>query len=449
MDTIHCFLSTHIFLFTGLGATGPVLTIIFLLACSALISSSEVAMFSLTPVQRADLQLSKNSSDRHILDLLELPDKETGPKRLLASILIANNAINIAIVLLAQDLVTMMFPVGDYPTWVKTMIDVVAITFVIVLFGEVIPKVYATGNNLKVARVMALPLKIVQWFLQPVTWMLMKTSGLLEDRLKASSRGNISVDELGHALELTADDDRTAEEHKILEGIVTFGAKEAGQIMTPRTDIVFLQHDYTFPEVMEVVMDKGYSRLPVIKSSPDEILGFLFIKDLLAISDATDYDWITLVKQPFFVPENKKIDDLLQQFQQTKTHLAIVVDEYGGTSGLVTLEDILEEIVGEISDEFDEEELQYSKLDDHNYVIEAKIALVDMYRLLDIDGEPFEEYRGDSSTLGGFLLEQHGSIPQRGDVINFQDFVFFIEAADKRRIKRVKITLPEQISNNN
>jgi len=406
-------------------------------------------MFSLTPVQRADLQLSKNSSDRHILDLLELPDKETGPKRLLASILIANNAINIAIVLIAHDLVTVWFPVGDYPTWVKTMIDVVAITFVIVLFGEVIPKVYATGNNLKVARVMALPLKIVQWLLQPVTWMLMKTSGLLEDRLRPSSRGNISVDELGHALELTADDDRTAEEHKILEGIVTFGAKEAGQIMTPRTDIVFLQHDCTFPEVMEVVMDKGYSRLPVIRSSPDEILGFLFIKDLLAISDATDYDWMTLVKQPFFVPENKKIDDLLQQFQQTKTHLAIVVDEYGGTSGLVTLEDILEEIVGEISDEFDEEELQYSKLDDRNYVIEAKIALVDMYRLLNIDGVPFEEFRGDSSTLGGFLLEQHGSIPQRGDVINFQDFVFLIEAADKRRIKRIKLTLPEQITSNN
>lgn len=449
MDTIHCFLSAHLFLITGLGAAGPILTIVFLLACSALISSSEVAMFSLTPVQRTDLQHSKNTADRHILDLLELPDKETGPKRLLATILIANNAINIAIVLLAQDLVTMFFPAGDYATWVKTLIDVVAITFVIVLFGEVIPKVYATGNNLKVARLMALPLKIVQWLLKPVTWMLMKTSGLLEERLKESSRGNISVDELGHALELTADDDRTAEEHKILEGIVTFGAKEAGQIMTPRTDIVFLHHDYTFIEVMEVVMNKGYSRLPVIKSSPDDILGFLFIKDLLAISDATDYDWLTLVKQPFFVPENKKIDDLLQQFQQTKTHLAIVVDEYGGTSGLVTLEDILEEIVGEISDEFDEDELQYSKLDERNYVIEAKIALVDMYRLLDIDGESFEEYRGDSSTLGGFLLEQHGSIPQRGDVINFQDFVFFIEAADKRRIKRVKITLPEQITNNN
>lgn len=403
-------------------------------------------MFSLSPSQRATLVHSDSSSDKHILDLLELPDKQTGPKRLLATILIANNAVNIAIVLIAQELVSTWFLYTDYPMWMRTFIDVVAITFVIVLFGEVIPKVYATGNNLQVARFMAMPLKVIQWFLMPVTRMLMKTSGILEQRLKATGKGNISVDELGHALELTADDERTAEEHKILEGIVTFGAKEAGQIMTPRTDIAFLQQSFSFSEVMAIVMEKGYSRLPVIRNSADDVVGFLFVKDLLPVSDLTDFDWNTLVKPPFFVPENKKIDDLLQQFQQEKTHLAIVVDEYGGTSGLVTLEDILEEVVGDISDEFDEEELQYSKLDDFTYILEAKIALVDMYRILDIDGDIFEENRGDSSTLAGFLLERFGSIPQRGDVIEFRDFVFRIEAADKRRIKRVKISLPQQVS---
>jgi len=325
--------------------TGPLAAVLLLLLCSALISSSEVAMFSLTPAQKDDLNNSKNKSDKRILELLETPDREKGPKRLLATILIANNAVNIAIVLLSSQITAGFFADGTYPEWLQTMIDVVAITFVIVLFGEVIPKVYATGNNLQVARFMSLPLEFIR-------------------RLCS----------------------------------VTFGGKEAAQIMTPRTDIVFLSIDQSFQEVLAIVLEKGYSRMPVIKDSSDEIAGFLFIKDLLPHIEKTEFDWPSLIMQPFYVPENKMIDDLLQEFQQNKIHLAIVVDEYGGTSGLVTLEDILEEIVGEIKDEFDED----------------------------------------------FMLEQSGRLLERGDSVDFNGYSLFVEAADKRKIKRVKVTLPRQ-----
>jgi gliding motility-associated protein GldE len=433
---------SNIHLLSVLSSTGPLVLVLLLLLCSALISSSEVAMFSLSPVQRAELAESKNASDLRIIELLESPDKKEGPRRLLATILIANNAVNIAIVLLASGLTSSFFPEGQTAEWLRTLIDVVIITFVLVLFGEVIPKVYATGNNLQVARFMALPLGVIKRLVSPLTWFLTGTSSLLENRLREKVRSNISVDELGHALELTADDERTEEEHRILEGIVTFGGKEASQIMTSRVDIVFLHLEDTFTEVMQTVLDKGYSRIPVMKDSPDDIAGFLFVKDLLPYIDETDFEWQTLIKQPFFVPENKMIDDLLQEFQHAKIHLAIVVDEYGGTSGLVTLEDILEEIVGEISDEFDEEDLQYSKLDDKTFVMEGKIALVDMYKIFDIDTTAFEESKGDSSTLAGFMIEQAGRILEKGDCVDFEGFTFEVESADKRKIKRVKITLP-------
>jgi len=442
LDSILLWTFNDVYFLSILSSTGPILLVLLLLLCSSLISSSEVAMFSLSPTQKAELNDSKNASDQRILELLETPDKEQGPKQLLATILIANNALNIAIVLIASELSSAWFPPGQYPEWLLTMIDVVVITFIIVLFGEVIPKVYATGNNLQVARFMSLPLELIKRICSPITWFLMRTSAALEGRMKNKVRSNISVDELGHALELTVDDERTEEEHKILEGIVTFGGKEAGQIMTSRVDVVFLHSDDTFSDVMNTVLEKGYSRIPVMRDSPDDIAGFLFVKDLLPYIDETDFQWQQLIKQPFFIPENKKIDDLLQEFQQAKIHLAIVVDEYGGTSGLVTLEDILEEIVGEISDEFDEDELQYSKLDDHTFVMEGKIALVDMYKVLDLDSTAFEGARGDSSTLAGFLIEQAGRILGRGDEVHFEGFTFVVEAADKRKIKRIKITLP-------
>ncbi len=436
---------SEIIILSVLSSTGPFLLVLLLLICSALVSSSEVALFSLSPTQKSELSESKSSADQRIIGLLETPDRVQGPKKLLATILIANSAVNIAIILLATQLTTDLLPLGT-PDWMRTLVDVVLITFVIVLFCEVIPKVYATANNVQVARLMSGPLKVIQKMLSPVTWFLMGTSSLLENVIKSRIHSNISVDELGHALELTADDERTVEEHKILEGIVTFGEKEASQIMTSRMDITFLRNTDSYAQVLNTVLEKGYSRMPVMSDSPDEIAGFLFIKDLLPHIDAIDYDWQQLIKQPFFVPENKKIDDLLQEFQQAKIHLAIVVDEYGGTSGLVTLEDILEEIVGDISDEFDEEDLQYSKLDDHTYLVEGKMTLVDMYKIIEMDTSSFEDSRGDSSTLAGFLIEQAGRILQQGDVVQFEGFEFFIEAADKRKISRIKITLPSGVT---
>lgn len=426
-----------------LDSAGLLVLVLLLLVCSALISGSEVAMFSITPAQRAELKESKDAGSQAIINLLETPDKEKGPKQLLATILITNNAINIAIVLLATQLAAAFFPAEDYPGWIKTAIDVVAITFILVLFGEVIPKVYATSNNLGYAKFMSIPLKYIQKLFAPLTYVLMLTSNFLEDRLKRYSSPNITVDDLGHALELTQDDNLSKEENKILEGIVTFGEKEAGAIMTPRTDIAALWEEDSFTEVLEVVMDKGYSRWPVFKNSPDEIVGFLFVKDLLPYLDETDFEWQSLIRQPFFVPENKKIDDLLQQFQKEKVHLAIVVDEYGGTSGLVSLEDILEEIVGNISDEFDDDEVHFSKLDDQNYIFEGKCSLIDVYRILDIDPDIFDAAKGDSTTLAGFVIEQAGRLLDKGDEIEYQGFSFRVEAADKRKIKRVKITLPE------
>ncbi|MCC6600999.1 MAG: gliding motility-associated protein GldE [Crocinitomicaceae bacterium] len=448
MDTEFSIHLSTVFLSGILDSAGPLVLVLLLLVCSALVSGSEVALFSLTPAQRAELKESKDSYSQNILRLLEKPNKKSGPKKLLATILIVNNAVNIALIIVSTSLMERWVPPDVQPSWLAIVLNVVVVTFIIVLFGEVVPKVYATGNNLKTARFMAAPLIVIQTVCHPLSWLLIRTSGFLEDALRKKTSGNISVDELGHALELTTDENRSQEEHKILEGIVTFGAKEVRQIMTPRTDIAALWISDTSSEVMETVLEKGYSRWPVYRDSADEIVGFIFVKDLLPYIDEIDFDWQKLIRQPFFVPENKKIDDLLQQFQKEKIHLAIVVDEYGGTLGLVTLEDILEEIVGDISDEFDDEELRYSKLDETTYVVEAKISLVDMYKVMGIDGDRFEESRGDSSTLAGFLIEQAGRIPDKGETIAFEGFRFTIEAADKRKIKRVKVSLPVAEMNN-
>jgi gliding motility-associated protein GldE len=402
-----------------------------------------VALFSLTPAQKEEIAGSEDSKSKNVIRLLEEPDKASAPKRLLATILIANNAVNIAFVLVSSGLTGALFAGMHTEPWVRVFVEVALITFIILMFGEIIPKVFASGNNIAVARFMATPLLVIQRILSPISWLLLRLGRVIEKWMGTPDAGNISVDDLGHALELTQDEHRTQGEHRILEGIVTFGEKEVGQIMTPRMDIASLQHEEPYAEVLAQILDKGYSRWPVYSKSMDEITGFLFVKDLLPHLDDQEYHWQQLIRPAFFVPEHKKIDDLLQEFQQQKIHLAIVVDEYGGTSGLVTLEDILEEIVGDISDEFDDEETRYSKLDDRTYVFEGKVSLVDVYRILDIDGEPFEDARGDSSTLAGFVIEQAGRIPEKGDQIEFAGFGFVIESADKRRIKRIKITLPE------
>jgi gliding motility-associated protein GldE len=436
-------LMDHFAIVLSWGSTINLLVVLLLILCSALVSSSEVAMFSLTPAQKVDLRNSKDSADERIVSLLEHPDKESAPKRLIATMLIANNTVNIAIVILASQVSEEIFNQLQLDAWQRTLIDVSLITFLIVMFGEVIPKMYATSYNLQVARFTSIPLVILNRVLRPMTYALKGISVAIERILKNKLKTSISVDELGQALELTADPDRTAEQHGILEGIVTFGEKDASQIMTARTNISFLNTHMTHREIISEVQNKGYSRWPVIADeSPDRVVGVLIAKDLLPHLDTTDFDWLSLMKHPLYVPENKKIDDLLQEFQTSKVHMAIVVDEYGGTSGLVTLEDILEEIVGDISDEFDDDAPSYSIVDDRTYVMEGKMSLVDLYKIINHDGEILEEAKGDSNTVAGFLIERTGRIPRQGEKIVFAGFTFTVESADARKINRIKVETP-------
>jgi len=330
----------------------------------------------------------------------------------------------------------------DFPESYQFTIQVVVVTFLLLLLGEVIPKIYANKNPLTLANFMAFPLFYIRMILNPFSSLLVNSTNFIDKRIKKKGH-NISVDELSQALELTSDENQDDDDHKILEGIVKFGNTEVKQVMTSRVDVVSLEESQSYKEVNDTILDAGFSRIPVHKDNFDNISGVLYIKDLLPHLKKKDFEWQKLMRKPYFVPENKKIDDLLKEFQSMKTHLAIVVDEYGGSSGIITLEDILEEIVGDISDEFDDDDLFYSKLDDFNYVFEAKIALNDMYRVLDIDGDEFEAEKGESETLAGFVLELFGKIPQKNEKIRFNDYQITIEAADKRRIKRIKLQLPE------
>ncbi len=421
-----------------LNSAGPLLLVLLLLSCSAIMSSSEVAIFSLSPAQRKDLENATDSQSKNVIRLLEHPTPEIATKRLLASVLIGNNMVNIAVVLVSTILFDMWFSHSTLEHWIIDLINVVGVTTIIVLFGEVIPKVYATANNIKLAKRFAFLFIILDKVFSPVIWIL-TTAGKWFEGEQNQQAGNISVDELGHALELTSDDNRSEEEHRILEGIVTFGDNEVVQIMTPRVDIVCLFSGESFKSVIQRVESSGYSRFVVAKDKLDSVTGVLYAKDLLPHLDKEEFDWEGLQRKPFFVPESKQVDDLLTEFQRDKMHMAIVVDEYGGTSGIVTLQDILQEIVGEVKDEFDDQsEILWSKLDEKNILFVAKIPLIDMYRVYDIDGDDFEASRGDSTTLGGFIVEQMGRIPKRGETWQFGSFEFTIESADNRKISRVK-----------
>ena len=321
-------------------------------------------------------------------------------------------------------------------------IQVVVVTFLILLIAEVIPKVYANGHAPSTAGLMAFPMLFLQRILWPFSSLLMATTHFIDKRVKKRGVG-ISVEELSQALEITHHESATDSEKKLLRGIVQFGNMDAKQIMKPRMDLVAFEMNAKLSKLVEMIRNSGFSRVPVYKESLDKITGVLHIKDLLAHLDkGDDFNWHTLLHEPFFIPENKMLDDLLREFQGKKIHLAVVVDEYGGTSGIVTLEDIIEEIVGEINDEFDDDNLVYSKLDDKNYVFEGKILLNDMCRILDIDSDEFEVAKGDADTLAGFILEFTGKIPRKNEEVRFHEYVFSVESADNRRIKRVKVTLP-------
>lgn len=417
--------------------------LIFLLLCSALISGSEIAFFSLSQTQLND-QTEKTKGNSLVVKLLERP------KRLLATILITNNFINILIVLLFAGLSELIFGDKDFSiNWwiisissyvIKFTIEVVLVTFLILLFGEVLPKVYASRNSLKFSKIMAKPVHVLTTLLSVFSLPLIRLTGLVENRLSGKN-SDFSVAKLSQALELTSEETTTKEEKKILQGIVTFGNTETVQIMKPRMDIFAISDEETYKEVLDKILQKGYSRNPVYHESIDNIIGVLYAKDLLGHLDKTKFKWQDLLREPFFVPENKKLDDLLSEFQDKKNHLAIVVDEYGGTSGIVTLEDVIEEIVGDINDEFDEDELLYSKLDANNYVFDGKTTIKSFCKVLNIDDESiFEEEKGESETLAGFILEISGKFPRKGENVNFHNFSFTVESLDKRRIKQVKVT---------
>ena len=414
--------------------------IAFLLLCSALISGSEVAFFSLNPTDLEELDSDSKRSSELVLKLLKSPSEKEGPRNLLATILVLNNLINIAIILIATVWSQSLFPTASENEFLNFAINVVGITLVIVLFGEVVPKLYANSHNLQVSRFMAPPLVVLQKLFKPLWRPLVSIGRRLDERI-AKSAGEISVNELSKAVELTDNEDRSVEEKEILERIVKFGDKDAKQIMTPRTDVVAFSLEEPWSVLRSAVVASGYSRIPIHKGSMDEVVGVLHIKDLIPLLELETAVWTSLLREPYFITENMKIDDLLREFQERKVHMALVVDEYGGTSGLITLEDVLEEIVGDITDEFDVEEISYSKLDENTFIMEGKTALIDFYRVLELEENSWEEAKGESDTLGGFIMEQAGKILRKGEHITFENLKLSIDAGDNRKIDRVKIEI--------
>ena len=412
---------------------GFVLLIVLLIG-SALISGAEVALFSLSRTDLEDEELAAKNQIKIITKLLERP------KKLLATILVANNFINIGIVILFAFLSEFMFK-SITSTLIKFIVDVVVVTFLILLFGEILPKIYASRNNLKFATFMAYPLRVLDVVFSPLSLPMRAITLTIHSRL-GKQKSNLSVDQLSQALELTSEHDTTKEEQKILQGIVSFGNTDTKQVMQPRIDVFALSIDQTYAEIVEEIVANGYSRIPVYQDNMDNIKGILYVKDLLPYLNEKEFDWTSLLRDPFFVPENKKLDDLMSEFQEKKVHLAVVVDEYGGTSGLVSLEDIIEEIVGDISDEFDDEDLIYSKLDENNFVFEGKTPLKDFYKIVKIeDPSVFEDQKGEADTLAGFLLEISGGFPKKNDVITFLNYEFTIEVIDDKRIKQIKLSI--------
>lgn len=412
-----------------------ILGIMFLLVLSALISGAEVALFSLSQKDIDDAVDRNTTAGNRINSLLDKP------KKLLATILIANNFINIGIVIIFSFIKEDLFGQIQYE-WLRFTIEVGVVTFLILFFGEVLPKVYANRNNVTFSIFISLPLEILNTLLVPLNMPMRSITLFLENKL-GKQKSNISVNQLSQALELTSNDDTSQEEQKILEGIVTFGNTNTSQVMSPRIDLFTLEIEEKFKDILPKILDKGYSRIPVYRDNIDQIEGVLFVKDLLPHIDKTDFNWTTLLRKPFFVPENKKLDNLLKDFQGMKNHLAIVVDEYGGTSGVITLEDIIEEIVGDISDEFDDENINYSQIDERTFLFEGKINLKDFYRIVDVNEDWFESKKGEAETLAGFILEILGTFPRKGQKISFDNCTFIIESVDKKRVKQIKVMVDE------
>jgi len=410
-----------------------VVGIIILIFSSALVSGSEVAYFSLSPSQKNTLQETNNKKSKLVLKLLEKPEK------LLATILIANNFINVGIVMLSAYVMNSAIDFSNSPTWLVFVTQIVAITFLLLLFGEIIPKVYASEASLGFARFTVYPMSFSMKLFTPVSNVLIKSTSFVNNRLKLKQ--NISVEDLSDALELTEADIK--QDKTILERIVIFGSIDVKEVMKPRVDVVAADIKYKFAKLKSLIIESGFSRIPVYEESHDNIKGVLLIKDLLENIDTEDYEWQKHIKAPLYVPETMKINDLLEEFRQKKMHMSIVTDEYGGFLGIATMEDIIEEIVGEIKDEKDEQDDYFEKIDDKNYIFEGKILLNDFYKVLNIKEDVFENIRGESDSLAGLILEIKGEIPKKGEVIEIENYTFTVSAADNRKIKKIKLKINE------
>jgi putative hemolysin len=443
--SIHFFLTSLISIILASFSISSLLAIVFIfifLLLVALVSAAESAFFSLSPTDMEELRSSETKKDEKILKLI------SAPKRVLATLLISVNFLSIAIVILNSTFIFGENGIVDFSQnpLLGFIIQVVVVTFLILLIGEVTPKIYATQNPLNAVRFLIYFVQFLQRLFFPISSFLIFSTSLLDRVIKRKSH-NISVDELSHALELTSDEDIPKEDHKILRGIVKFGNTDVKQIMKSRVDVTAFEYKTNFKKLLADITMCGFSRIPIYKETLDHIAGVLYTKDLLQyINEGDAFNWQSIVRPPFFVPENKKIDDLLREFQYKKIHLAIVVDEYGGTSGIVTLEDVIEEIVGEINDEFDDDDLIYSKLDDRNFVFEGKASLNDVCRILEIDSDEFENEKGEADSLAGFLIELEGRIPTKNEKIKFKNLLFTVESADNRKIKRVKVTVEDVLS---
>ena len=417
----------------SVGAVVAIILAVLLLFASGFVSASEIAFFSLSPNDLSEIEEEEHSSDRRIMELL----KDT--ERLLATILISNNFVNVTIIMLCNFFFASVIDFGQ-AVIVEFLVITVVLTFLLLLFGEIMPKIYSAQHTLKFCRMAAPVVMVLKKVFAPLSSLLVRSSFIV-NKCVAKRNYNISVDELSQALELT-DKDEISEESNILEGIIRFGGETAKEVMTPRLDMVDLEITSSFKEVLDCVVENAYSRIPVYEDSQDNIKGILYIKDLLPhLKKGEDFQWQSLIRPAYFVPETKMIDDLLRDFQANKIHIAIVVDEFGGTSGIVTMEDIIEEIVGEINDEYDEEERSYVKINDHTYVFEAKTLLSDFYKVVKVDSDFFEDVVGDADTLAGLLLEIKGEFPKLHEKLEYEHIQFEVLEMDARRILKVKVIL--------
>jgi len=427
--------------FLGIDAVTIVCLVILcvLLLFSALASASETAFFSLLPNDINEMENSDRRADKLVLEL------RNKPKQFLATILITNNLVNVTITIFSVYIMSRMFNLEANPVW-AFIIDVVVVTSLLLIFGEMIPKITAAKRARQLSTAMAPTIKVLMVVFKPLSTLLVKSTSVIDKRLAKKNANPLSISDLTTAVDITTAEETPDEERSMLQGIATFGEKEVSDIMQPRVQLFAVKNTTKFDHLLELIIENGFSRIPVYEDTLDEIKGILYVKDLLPHLEEPDFQWQNLLRPAFFVPENKKINDLFQDFRAKKIHIAIVVDEYGGTSGLVTMEDILEEIVGDISDEFDAvvENKNFKRLNNNTYIFQAQTSLVDFCKVFDINELYFEDIKGESDTLAGLILEMEGRIPHAGFSTSYKEFVFKIEKADKRRIIEIKVIYNEK-----